>query len=277
MIAIDKLRKTRLGIMLGAHFVLGLAMAVPALLYPGRDWPGWIQVWFLGLVCSEIMLFGIWAGFAKCAWWLKLLGLAAGAVWLLLLGLSADPDIKNVLPMLGLLGPPMLVVASACLGSRWLVRIEKRAIWQPLPSSTEVQFTLKSLIGLTLIVSLLLALGRVVQWIDKGASGTAIAVCVFVLIALLSTVMLVWACLSQGRPPIRIPLAFVGTTAAGLIYPYYIGGPDWRYLAWPGLMLVIAAYVSVSLLVIRSCGFRLVAIQQVPIVQEGADSALKSE
>jgi hypothetical protein len=270
MIAIDKLRKTRLGIMLGAHFALGLAMAVPALLYPGRDWPGWIQVWFLGLVCSEIMLLGIWGGFARCAWWWKLFGLAAGALWMLLLGLSADPDSRNVLPMLGILGPPLLVVAGACLGCRWLlVRIEKRTTWKPLLSSAEVQFTLKSIIGLTLIVSMLLALGRVVQWIDKGASGTVIAVCVFVLMALLATVMLVWACLSQGRPAIRIPLAFAGTMVAGLIYPYYMGGPDWRYLAWPGLMLVISAYVSASLLVIRSCGFRLVPLRQAPARQEG--------
>src|SRR5678815_4336205 len=99
---------------------------------------------------------------------------------------------------------------------------------------------------------------------DKGGSGTVIAVCVFVLIALLSTAMLVWACLSQGRPTIRIPLAFAGTMAAGLIYPYYLGGPDWRYVVWPGLMLVIAAYASASLLVIRSCGFRLVPLRQAP-------------
>lgn len=103
-------------------------------------------------------------------------------------------------------------------------------------------------------------------------SGIVITACVFVLIALLSTFMLVWACLSQGRAAIRIPLAFVGTLAAGLIFPYYMGGPEWRYLAWPGLMLVIAAYVSGSLLVIRSCGFRLVPHGQDPARQGRMDS-----
>lgn len=155
--------RIRVGFMIGTHLVLGLAMAIPALAYPGRDWPRWVQVWFLGLACSEVLLLGIWTGFSKSVWWGRIIGLAVGTGWLLFLGLSADPHIQNVAPMLGLLGPPLLVVTGACVACKWLfVQIEQRSNWKPLPSSEEVQFTLKSIFGLMLVVSLLLALGRFV-------------------------------------------------------------------------------------------------------------------
>ena len=257
----DTFPKSRVGLLIVAHLVFGLAMAIPAFVFRGRDWSMWVQVWFAGLACSEILLLGIWAGFTTTAWWLRLLGLVGGCTWLLFLGLSAEPRLANA-PMILVLGlPPVLVVAGVCLGFRWFfVRLERRISWKPRSASEELQFTLKSIFGLMVIVCILLALGRLVRWLDDGASGEVTRVCVFVLIALLSTFMLVWASLGQGRPTIRIPLAFAGSLAAGFIVPYYTSGDELRYVAWPALMLVIAAYVSGSLLVIRSCGFRLVSI-----------------
>ena len=258
--------RSRVGLLIGAHIALGLAMAIPSLAYPGRNWPGWVQVWFFGLACSEILLVGIWVGFSASAWWLRLAGLSAGTGWLAFLGLSTDLRAQNVLPMLGFLGTPMLVVAGACLVCRFgFVRLERQDSWQPLSQSDEVQFSLKSIFGLTLLVSLLLALGRLVQRIDQGISSATISVCVFVLVALLTTWMLVWASLSRGRVQIRLPLAIAGTLASGLIFPYYLGGPGWRYVIWPSLMLVIALFTTGSLLVVRSSGFRLVPIRRPPM------------
>lgn len=255
------LTKRRVGLMIGAHMVVGIAMALPSLAYPGQAWPFWIQMWYAGQVCADMLLLGMWAGFGTNVWWQRLLGLAAGMLWLLFLGLSTDPRMQNALPMLGFLGVPMLVVAVVCLGCRWLlVRLEQRDAWKPLPAQAETQFSLKSIFVLTLIVSVLLALGRLLHWVQPGSWGTVILVSIFILVALLSTLMLIWASLSQGRVTIRLPLAFAGSLATGLLVPYYTGGPTWRYAAWAALMFVIAAYVSCSLIVIRSCGYRLNAI-----------------
>jgi hypothetical protein len=253
--------------LVAAHMLLGLAMALFALSLRGKDAPEWQAIWFMALVCSEVLLLGAWAGLSAARLWKKALGLLAGTVWLGFLGASpASPGTPGVFPeVLAAVSMPTLAVALLFGGSRWVfARMERRADWQPRPLAEEVQFSLRSLIGLTILVALLLSLGRAVQWLEASNSSFLLVVGVLVLVAVLAAVILVWACLGDGRLLARLPLMVMAMAALGLVFPFYLGGPEWRYVVWPAMLILMAVYAGASLLVVRSCGYRLVRLPARP-------------
>ena len=156
---------------------------------------------------------------------------------------------------------PAVAVAMSCgLCSRFFVRIEKREHWTSRPVSDEMKFTLRSMIWLTVAISTLLALGRIIQWISPW-DDLAPLLFIFALLALIASGMLVWAALGQGQVIVRVPIALLGIALLGLLPPYYMGGPSFRFFVWPSLTSEVAICTVGSLLAIRSCGFRLVRKQ----------------
>ncbi len=268
----DRHRRARIGLLIGTHILLGLITVVVALLYPDLKVSLWSSLAYFGLIYSHVLLLGIWLGLAAARWWIKLAGLVASLTWLECLVLAPvprpplPPDI--LLGLLALVGVPMLIVAgSAALCRRYFARIEWRHEWRLRPVSEEAQFSLRSLIGLTMMIAALLALGRVVQWISPATANVEIFAMlliapVFGMTALLAAGMLIWAALGQGQVLVRVPTMLVGMALLGLLPPYYLGGPAFRYYTWPALLVTIAVCTAGSLLVIRSCGYRLVRIPQ---------------
>lgn len=214
-----------IALMVSIHLMLGLAMAWIAMSRPGFNWPFWMVLPFMALAASEILLLGMWLGFSQAAWWQKLGGFLIGLVWLTFLTISPMPprqwrmaDIDN---FAGPVTVVVLAVAGASLCCRYLVaRIVHRSDWPVRPLATELQFSLRSIIALTIVVAVLLALRNVLHWVRSGSDAFAIAV--FILVALLSSTMLPWACLGTGRVAVRIPLLLLGMAALGLIFPYYL-------------------------------------------------------
>jgi hypothetical protein len=259
--------RTRFGLLVGSHVGLGIAMGLIAYFSKGNELPIWLAIWFIGLVSSEMLLLGMWIGLANARWWLKLIGLVAGTAWLVVLAISPDPSSaqyfwEELVPFIAI---PVVVFAGACwCGRHWLARMQQQNEWEPLPAANELQFTMKSLGLLILAIAVILALGRLTRDIDAGSGGFVVTVFTISLTALLAGTMLIWACLGPGRISVRIPIALVGMAAVGLIFPYYVGGPEWRFLVWPVLTLVLSGYVVASLLVVRSCGYRLVALERKP-------------
>jgi hypothetical protein len=272
----DRQRRTRIGVLIGAHLVLGMVVAPLAMLYPQLQNETWISVLYLGFVCTEILLVGIWLGLSAARWRTKLGGLLVGAIWLG--GLSVAPvpfrSFNGAPILLVLVGVPLLVVAASCaLCRRTFAKLECRDRWKSRPVSEELQFSLRSLIGLTVIISALLGLARCVRWIDPGAEFMVV-ILMFALTALLATGMLVWASLGLGLAFVRVPIVLAAMTLLGLLPPYSMEYSALRYIVWPSLMAVVAACTAGSLLVIRSCGYRLVRLRSE--VDTPTDSATRS-
>jgi hypothetical protein len=215
----------------------------------------------MALLCSQMLLLGVWIGLSATRWWSKFLALALGIGWLTCLSFAPNPspNLSDDLIVVAIHASAVLGVALcfALLRWRWAT-LDRRSSWQSLPAAVELQFSLRSLIGLTVTVALLLALGRVVQWLERETSSVLLIVFVFALLALLASVLLVWSCLGPGRVIVRVPIMFAGMAALGLVFPFYIGGPEFRFLVWPALMGLVAVYAGASLLTVRSCGYRLV-------------------
>jgi len=171
---------------------------------------------------------------------------------------------NEFLPILALVASPLLVVAGSCVVCRrFLARIEHRTFWEPRPISEELRFTLRTIIALTIAIAALLAIGRFIRELAPVSQNLRFAIVGFTLTltALLVTGMLVWASLGPGRPIIRVPIVVVGAAILGLLPAYSMNGPASLYLIWPSLTTLVALVTAGSLLVIRSCGYRLVSIQ----------------
>ncbi|WP_425618775.1 hypothetical protein NA78x_002491 [Anatilimnocola sp. NA78] len=248
----------RVSLLVSSHILLGLTMAGVAIYYRDSKWPIGIEVAYLGFVCSQMLLTGILLGFAKAKWWKRAIWACLGVAWVFCISLA--PFSHQPLSELGvLIAVPISVVAIACVLCRvWFATIQQREHWPTMPISNDLQFTLKTMIGLTVTIAVVLALGRFLRETVGEGAGLVLIVAAISLIASLAVGLLVWGSLGPGRVGVRLPTAFVGLAAVGLIFPYYFGGPSWRWAVWPSLILVVATYVSATLLVIRSCGYRLV-------------------
>jgi hypothetical protein len=254
-----------ISLLVALHIVLGLTMPLVALIWIGVNWSFWVRLPMFGLVCSEALLLGMWLGFARTSLWLKLLGFCCGLGWFLFLEFAPAPGRVWRLNQIDDAAGPLLAVvfaaAIASLACHWLAaRLVHKDDWPARPLAQEMQFTLKSIVGLTITVAALLALRDVVRWAYTVRIDDEVTLLVFALIGVLAWLMLLWATLGQGRPTVRIPVMLAGMAALGLIFPYYAGGPAPRYDIWPALTVTIGVYSSASLLVVRHCGYRLVSV-----------------
>lgn len=256
-----------IALLVALHVAVGLAMGLVALIWTGVNWPIWVQLPMLGLVCSEALLLGMWLGFARTRLWLKLLGFCCGLGWFLFLEFAPAPGRVWRLDQIDDAAGPLLAIvfaaALASLACRWLAaRVVHKDDWPVRPLAQEMQFTLKSIVGLMISVAALLALRDAVRWAYTVRIDDEITLLVFALVGVLAWLLLLWATLGQGRPAVRIPVMLAGMAALGLIFPYYTGGPAPRYVTWPALTVTIGLYSTASLLVIRHCGYRLVSVWQ---------------
>ena len=155
---IDQLRQRRVGLLIAAHLLLGLTMGHVARAFPGWDWPIGVSLWYMALLCSQALLLGVWIGLSASRWWIKFLGLVAGIGWLTCLSFAPDPspNFSDNFMVVAIHASAVLGVAVcfALVKWRW-AKLDRRRSWATLPATTDLQFSLRSLIGLTVTVALL--------------------------------------------------------------------------------------------------------------------------
>src|ERR1044072_7391540 len=148
-------------ILVGLHALVGSTMMAATVLWPRLEHVGGAVVFYAGFVCSEVLLVGMWLGLSSARWPLRLAGLLVGASWLECLCVAPLSFRDAALEAVPLFGIPVMAVALSCLACRrWLAKIQWRSDWQSRPLSEELQFTLRSLIALTVTTGGFLALGR---------------------------------------------------------------------------------------------------------------------
>jgi hypothetical protein len=247
--------------LIAVHLSLGTAMALTVLVYPGLQEWALLVVLYAGVICSDILLLGLWLGFSAARAEAKVAALMAGVLWLV--GLSIAPAPNRPAAFIGelviFMSVPIAVAAgSSALCGRWLARVELRSQWASSTIPEELRFSLNSLLFLILAIAVLLGVGRFSRSIGDVFQ---VVLAIFALTALLATGMLVWATLGPGQPLVRVPTIISGMTLLGLLPPYAMNGPSFRYFIWPSLLAAVAVIAASSLLVVRSCGYRLVRIR----------------
>jgi hypothetical protein len=230
---------------------------------------GWYPtVWraaFIGVLFSQTSLLGIWVSLGASSWWRKLIGVVVGVSYLGLL-LEFDPvdlDLETY---------TVVVLPTTCVVMPLLVvrffRIALRLDSSPAGSMGRIQFSIRHLMILTLAVACLLAIGQSVERfairLDETLFGAALnqldeLVYEWLLPAVLGVlgVLPLWFVLATKQPVVfSVGLVFVGACAGYPVGRFY-GDPKIIAMAVTATEMMA---VVVSLLVVRSCGYRLVRL-----------------
>jgi hypothetical protein len=244
----------RLEILALVHFVLG---GVAGLLAPVRlSTIELVQILIVPFVVSALcqaFLLAMWAVTSQATPWKRLAGLVTGAAYLE--ALVAD-DFRR--EFLGVSTITIAVTTASVLLLRSLgVRLKRQAkVGQPArPEPERLKFSIRGLMTFTAAVALLCAAARALQ-----SSPRQQFVLIFVLAMCFVAVGLVclWAALGEARPVCRSPVVFVFSPILGDFFAFAVNA---HTAGWVYILLTMVLYPMAllgSLLIVRSCGYRLV-------------------
>jgi hypothetical protein len=207
---------------------------------------------FASALCQSFLL-SLWGAACQAAPWKRLAGLVAGAVYL-----EALLATKLREEFLGIATVTIAVTTVSLLVVQWLgVRITRQEeVGQPARSEPEgLKFSIRSLMIFTAGVALLCAVARALQTSPTQQFLLILvwAIC-FVAVGLVS----LWAALGEARPLRRGPVVLVLSSLLGVFFAFAAGAHS---AGWVYILLIMLLYPTAllgSLLVVRSCGYRLV-------------------
>jgi hypothetical protein len=235
--------------LVGVHLFVWLLLGATTALTFSRHNPNLVFFTFMGLVFSQTSLLGIWGGSGTNRWWIRLVGVLVGVgylgsqsgIWL-----GAPGLVPLVVAFETLIVSAVLLLAR-CFGLR------TRHTSDQVTPATEMQFSIRHLMILTLAVGCLLALAK---WQYGhlslyGWSKLAIIAAPFATVGLVA----VWGVLGAKRPLIGIPVLLVVAVGAAYGLEKSLGSPP----LFAALITTMTEAISlaVSLLLVRSWGYRL--------------------
>ncbi len=253
----------RLWLLLIAHVIIGSVVGVSVWACPqSSSYPSLRDTGLLTLldvVYCQSCLLAFWAALSDAALWKRLVGLICGTMYLDVLFLPPLPTPEGVrfffceilALVFGILTVVVLFVRFRQLEIR---RVTDQPTHEHRPS---LQFSIPGLILLTLAVGLLIAAANVLRSLDLSRSEESYFVMLSVSFAVTGLASL-WATLGLGWPVARNIAVLFMSPLLGL-FVCYAGGASGRvYLVFIMMTLCPTLGLLGSLLVIRSCGYRLV-------------------
>jgi len=220
---------------------------------------------------GQLGLLGIWLGMGTCAWWWRIIGFVFGFFWFA--GISKA--INHTFSLDSLVTLSLLCIVILLLACRMFVaRLELPDQQKPKPRLRRFQYSILHLMILTTVVAVLLKLRHfiwdIIEWMRPfdfymrpGAS-----IPIFAAPAIAS----IWAVLGKGRPLIRISIVLIVLPLMFYVWIFLYGLVFWenfqfhKFFSWYNIsefsfVTLTAAVISLSLLVVRSCGYRLVRVR----------------
>ena len=248
-----------------AHVLVGLVTAFVAA-FAGTT-PTLRAGIFLGIVFSQTSLLGLWGGLGNNLWWTRLIGGVLGVYYLAsVLGLGISEFGVEVF---------LLVVAATSLVAMLLliVRFFRIAIHRTAVApafAAPIQFSIRHLLILTFVVACLASVGK---WTQAYLPHSEVLLFLLLLAAMFGGVgvLPVWFILATKQPL----LYSIGLVAVGACAGYWIAGTAdaGEQAFWTTVTSTQAMAVIVSLLVLRSGGYRLIVCRHV-VGRKGSMSSL---
>lgn len=236
--------------LVGGILRCGLVAILPRTPFILKDLP---VVTLLAIFLSQSYLLGLWTAFSDAAIWSRLLMLGLGTVYL-------EGLIALVAGLHGLqlaAATSSLATAGAHHAARQWGR-ELRRITEPTSRTAPVSYQIKiqGLMILTFVLAMLFASARGLR---KMGHSNLILTVVFSLCNVVLGLAAAWTCLGFAQPIKRLPVVFLLSPALGTFYWYSVRSPGLEVYWNINVCLLIQSTVTFgSLLVVRSCGFRLV-------------------
>jgi hypothetical protein len=235
---------------------------------------------FLGLVFSQTSPLGIWGSLGGSPWWKRLIGVVVGVGYLgLLLGIGIfELNRQTLLVGVGSLGLLLGVgvgehardenyfivsVGTALItGVLLVVRCFKVRICVATvdqAAAHRMQFTIRQLLALTFAVACLVSLGK---WLAPHVMNVTDPLILTLIGLVLATVGLlsVWPALGARHPVLPSVILIVVAGGIGFCFGQFLPPMSGMARFWMTITSVEALSLVPSLLVVRSCGYRLVRL-----------------
>ena len=237
-----------------AHAVVGLTVALTTHFAAHAPLPSlWEPVHF-GLVFSQVALLGIWGSLGAHRWQVRLIGVLVGVGYLMSVLVVGIGELDSEASLL------VVVAAALVTITLWPVRLLGGRIFRkssPATSASPIQFHIRHLMILTFVVACLVTIGKTVH--PHIFHGSVLFELLLVpLVFGIVGVMPVWFVLATRQ---AVPYG-IGLVALGAFAGYCFGrktAPDFEML-WVTATTTETIAMVVSLLVVRSCGYRLVRL-----------------
>jgi hypothetical protein len=216
---------------------------------------------FIGLHFSQMGLIGLWAGLGGSPLWLRSTGSLVGLfyLWLILCFAVGFFLWENAI----LVAASTMTVAVLLFCVRWRGWTVRHPSSLP-PSRIEFQFSIRHLMLLTLAVAIILAIGR---WVGVKSFRFSLdlwtAILLFSVTIAFLTLVSIWGTLGEPRWLVRGGVTLAAGLAIGFGIDRFFGETrPWFYTI---AILILTISLTVSLLVVRSCGYRLVRVRRTRI------------
>ena len=242
----------RLQILAVAHLALGVLTGVlaPVELRTLFEFKHILIVPLFASAFCQSFLLSLWGAASQAMLWKRLAGLVTGVLYLEALA----GDFRREFPGIWTI---TITVTMGCLLvlRRFGVIVKRQAdLGQPArPEPKGPRFSIRGMMIVTAAVALLCAEARALQsfGVQRFLLNLVCAIC-FVAVGLVS----LWAALGDARPLRRGPAVFVSSLVLGafLAVPAHTAGRVYIHL----IMVLYPTALMGSLLIVRSCGYRLV-------------------
>lgn len=232
----------------------------------------------VSVMYAQLMLLAVWLGLGTSKWTVRMasavLAVAYLTIWLFV-GFSIRPDTTapSYFRLFASFCGLILIIAGVFLLLRRKHGEIRDITGQQVSSRPRSQFSILQLLLVTAVVAVLLALIRAATADRSGTefSGLASSVLAFV-VFLVTTLIAPWAVLSMGPVRSRVVILLLvalllGIALALVSLPFNLTIVSrvwtWYFLAECLILDFLTVIVIVSLLVVRSCGYRLIRKDQV--------------
>lgn len=260
---------------------LQIVAGITASLMPAiRNGPNAVVLLFIATGFSQCALLAMWATIAHISRGTRALGVACGVLYLwVLVVLSVGPpprDLETWMIGLALVACPLsLLAATLIVARKWRRGFDVVRVHGTAHDPNALQFSLQHILTLVFAVGVVLTVGRLIRAMQvNGWIGTAIVCLVLAACVVETSLAALWASLSSGRNAVRLVVAVGLAVLTGLIPPFYFEMEERDYYFVPSTAVASQVLTIATLLVVRSCGFRLVQRQSSMIALESAgDSA----
>jgi hypothetical protein len=212
---------------------------------------------------ADAALIALWGVLGTTRRALRLMTVLAAIVHLAVLTAFNDEPLNlNIFgSYLAFIGQAVALKVAVFAAVKWRRRLFLVHSGPSSSSSPVLQITIRQLLGATTLVAVLTALAG---WV-RSAAGDGLVFVIGVLAVCLCACALelaaVWATLGAGRPIPRLALVLLLAFVIGAMPPYYFAVTFGRRVAqladWQALFALQTIITAASLLVVRSCGWRL--------------------
>jgi hypothetical protein len=245
----------RFQILAAAHLALGVVTRAlaPVRLPTAGELDHILVVPYVASALCQALLLSLWGVTSQAPLWKRSAGLVAGAVYL---EAMVPSDLRREFQFVST--TTIAVVTASLIVVQWFgVRLRRQAdVDEAARAAPEgLRFSIRGIMIVTAAVALLCAGARAAESAENRMALLILiwAIC-FVAVGLIA----LWAALGNARPVRRAPAVFVLSPVLGAFFAFAARAHS---AGWVYILLIMLLYPMAlfgSLLVVRSCGYRLV-------------------